>query len=127
MFQTHILKTCYQLILAVILAFGADLTWAADSVPPDVASANKNWYTRPMNDSEFASSMCVLGATVGMAATYMVGPNEVIMLVVGGVVIPSSASVLFISLFSTMAAAGCTIGESSTPAMSWLYRHYGSN
>jgi hypothetical protein len=43
------------------------------------------------------------------------------MLVVGGVVVPSSSSILFLSLFGTMALAGCTIGTLSTPAISWLY------
>lgn len=82
------------------------------------------WNLRPMTESEFTSSMCVLGATTSLALTYMVGPNEIIMLVVGGVVVPSAPSVLFVSLFGTMAAAGCTIGASSTPAISWLYHFY---
>lgn len=82
------------------------------------------WQMRPMTEAEFTSAMCVLGAATSMTATYMVGPNEVIMLVVGGVVIPSSPSILFLSLFGTMAAAGCTIGSLSTPAVNWLYQHW---
>jgi hypothetical protein len=91
---------------------------------PTSPSVNTSQSIRPMTEEEFVSSMCVLGATAGLALTYMVGPNEIIMLVVGGVVVPSSSSVLFVSLFGTMAAAGCTLGATSTPAISWLYQHY---
>jgi hypothetical protein len=77
-----------------------------------------------MNEAEFTSAMCVLGATAMMAATYTAGPNEIIMLIVGGVIVPSSPTILFISLFGTMAAAGCTIGALGTPAVSWMYRQY---
>lgn len=94
------------------------------STPTSVPQPTQNWSLRPMTEDEFTSSMCVLGATAGLALTYMVGPNEIIMLVVGGVVVPSSPSVLFVSLFGTMAAAGCTIGGASTPAISWLYQRY---
>jgi hypothetical protein len=75
-----------------------------------------------MNKAEFTSAMCVLGATAMMAATYTAGPNEIIMLIVGGVIVPSTPTVLFISLFGTMAAAGCTIGALGSPAISWMYR-----
>ncbi len=84
--------------------------------------ATKTTGIRPMTDTEFTSAMCILGATAGMAITYMAGPNEIIMLVVGGVVVPSSPTILFWSLFGTMAAAGCTIGSTSTAAISWLYQ-----
>lgn len=79
---------------------------------------------RPMTEEEQNSAMCVAGATTGMVASYIAGPSEVIMLVVGGLVVPSSSSILFWGLFGTIAAAGCTIGSLVTPATSWLYNHF---
>jgi len=35
--------------------------------------------------------------------------------VVGGLVVPSNSSILFLSLFSTVAAASCAVGSSLTP------------
>jgi hypothetical protein len=46
------------------------------------------------------------------------------MLIVGGLVIPSSSSILFLGVFGTIAAAGCTIGSLATPATAWLYHQY---
>lgn len=76
---------------------------------------------RPMTEEEQNSAMCIAGATTGMVASYVAGPSEVIMLVVGGLVVPSSSSILFWGLFGTIAAAGCTIGSLAVPAISWLY------
>jgi dolichol kinase len=128
--QFHLLKI--RLLLAVTLLFSVQV---GDAIASDIslgksvpAVARERFNFRPMTDEEKSSAMCVLGATTGMAASYIVGPSEVIMLVVGGVVVPSSSSILFWGLFGTIAAAGCTIGELTTPATSWLYNRFiGSN
>jgi len=130
MLQFRVLKN--WLFFAAILFPVAGMDWAvAADVPLGegamqsvVGISSVKPHIRPMNESEFMSAMCVLGATAMMAATYMAGPNEIIMLIVGGVIVPSSPTVLFISLFGTMAAAGCTIGALATPAGSWMYRQY---
>jgi hypothetical protein len=57
-----------------------------------------------------------------MGAVYAVGPSEVIMLVVGGLIVPSSSSVLFVSLLSTMASMACGAGALATPAVLWAVR-----
>jgi hypothetical protein len=128
MLQFHMLKICLFFTALLFPIIGVSEVATVDK-PPEVAvvqptpnSASTEWHLRPMNDAEFASAMCVVGATALMAATYIAGPNEVIMLVVGGVVVPSSPTILFWSLFGTMAAAGCTIGATSTAALSRLYR-----
>jgi hypothetical protein len=117
---------CLLFAVTLFLAVGMENAMAVDisseKSAPEVAKGNFNF--RPMTDAETGSAMCVLGATAGMTASYMVGPSEVIMLVVGGVVVPSSSSILFWGLFGTIAAAGCTIGELATPAASWLYNHF---
>ncbi len=113
-----------------LLAVGSGCAMAADA-----SSGGKNDPTasshvggildhvRPMSDGEVTSAYCAGGATAGMAASYAAGPSEVIMLIVGGMVVPSSSSILFLGLFGTVAAAGCTIGSMAQPALSWLYRH----
>jgi hypothetical protein len=107
------------------MSVGMSGVQAADTPPESVAVDVKEGFKfRAMTDEERNSAMCILGATTGMAASYAVGPSEVIMLVVGGVVVPSSSSILFWGLFGTIAAAGCAIGELATPATSWLYNHY---
>jgi len=89
--------------------------------------ATEGFKFRPMTDEERDSAMCVFGATAGMVTSYIIGPSEVIMLVVGGAIVPSSSSILFWGLFGTVAAAGCAIGQLATPATSWLYNHYSTS
>jgi|GEM_PF-4757870 len=114
------------LLAGVILFSSAGVTLAGETIPASMFTPGNDFHVRPMTDQERVSAMCVLGATAGMTATYLVGPSEVIMLVVGGMVVPSSSSILFLSLFGTVAAAGCTIGALATPATSWLSRHLGT-
>jgi len=133
MLQFRVLKIGLLFAAALLPVVGMDRAMAADISPGENViqsvspTPSEEPHIRPMNDAEITSAMCVLGATVGMAMTYLAGPNEVIMLVVGGVVVPSSPSILFLSLFGTMAAAGCTIGALATPAVSWWHRRYAIN
>jgi hypothetical protein len=124
--QIRLLKICLLFAVTLLLSIEMGNAMAADmSSGKSVSVAGKEGFDfRPMTDEEKGSAMCVLGATAGMTASYAVGPSEVIMLVVGGVVVPSSSSILFWGLFGTIAAAGCTIGELATPATSWLYNRY---
>jgi membrane protein DedA with SNARE-associated domain len=79
---------------------------------------------RPMNDTEQQSIGCIASAAATMAATYAVGPSEIIMLVVGGVIIPSSSSVLFASLMATMASLGCVGGATITPLVTRAWKEF---
>jgi len=107
--------------LAFILTLGLTLGNPTMAAKPPAEIPPGAFNFRPMNEEERNSAMCVAGATTGMIASYLAGPSEVIMLVVGGLVVPSSSSILFWGLFGTIAAAGCTIGSLVTPATSWLY------
>lgn len=137
MIQTHTFKVClFTAIIAITSISYADTTTKivpsqpitalaahareSAAVPTFKSISMKDLGLRPMTAAEFASAMCIMGASSGLSLTYMLGPNEIIMLVVGGVVVPSSPSILFLSLFSTMAAAGCSIAAASTPAISWV-------
>lgn len=101
----------------------AGSSWASDPV------ANRSQATavplpmiRPMNDIEQQSLGCIVSAAATMAATYAVGPSEIIMLVVGGLIVPSSNSVLFASLMATMASMGCIGGATITPLVTRMWR-----
>lgn len=123
--QLRLLKM--PLLFAVTLLMSVEMVGVqAAGAPPEPAQVvvKEGFKLRAMTDEERDSAMCILGATTGMATSYIVGPSEVIMLVVGGVVVPSSSSILFWGLFGTIAAAGCAIGELATPATSWLYHRY---
>ncbi|CAK0741328.1 conserved membrane hypothetical protein [Gammaproteobacteria bacterium] len=114
------------LSVTILLGISTEYSVAADvSKEVSVSTTTKESFNfRSMTDDEKNSAMCVFGATTGMTASYIAGPSEVIMLVVGGLVVPSSSSILFWGLFGTIAAAGCTIGGLATPATSWLYNRY---
>jgi len=77
---------------------------------------------RPMNDAEQQSIGCIASAAATMVATYAVGPSEIIMLVVGGVIVPSSSSVLAASLMATMASLGCVGGATITPLVTRAWK-----
>jgi len=79
---------------------------------------------RPMNDAEQQSIGCIASAAATMAATYAVGPSEIIMLVVGGLIVPSSSSVLLASLMATMASLGCVGGATITPLITRAWRDF---
>ncbi|CAK0744261.1 conserved membrane hypothetical protein [Gammaproteobacteria bacterium] len=130
--QRRLLKPWLLSAAALSFVMGMSQAQAADMPSGEVKKSvlvdtKEEFRIRPMTDGEKTSAMCVAGATAGMAAAYTAGPSEVIMLVVGGMVVPSSSSVLFLGLFGTIAAAGCTIGALATPATSWLYNHYFAN
>ncbi|KOR33088.1 hypothetical protein TI05_03155 [Achromatium sp. WMS3] len=76
---------------------------------------------RSMNSAEQQSVGCMVGAASAMALAYTIGPSEVIMLMSGGAIIPSSASVLFTSLVATMASLGCIGGAIVTPLAVWSW------
>lgn len=77
---------------------------------------------RPMSDGEQQSAGCIVSAAAAMGATYVAGPSELVMLVVGGVIVPSSSSVLFLSLMGTMASLACAAGATITPLVTRVWR-----
>ena len=72
---------------------------------------------RPLTDAEKQGAGCLLSAATALGISYATAPSEMIMLVVGGLVVPSSSSILFLSLFGTVAAASCAVGGVVTPVV----------
>ena len=98
----------------IVVADGA----AAGDQPPAV---------RAMTDGEKAAAGCVISTVGTMGAVYAAGPAEVVMLVVGGLIVPSSSPVLFAGLMGTIASMACGAGAAITPAALWLGRQIGGS
>jgi len=76
---------------------------------------------RPMTETEFQSTGCLIGALSGFTASMVTSPMEVAMLSSGTTVIVSSTPVLGLGLLATIVGAGCGIGSLvSTPVIEFL-------
>ncbi|CAK0780050.1 membrane hypothetical protein [Azospirillaceae bacterium] len=73
-----------------------------------------------MPDNVVAGLGCAAMATTAMAAAYLSSPTEVIMLIAGGLLVPSSSSLLALSLTSTLVGGSCAIGALATPGVLYL-------
>ncbi len=112
--------------LAVLLVLTGPVR--AASVPPDgsaVAAADQPPAIRAMTDTEKAAAGCVISSVATMGVVYAIGPSEFVMNVVGGLIVPSSSSVLFVGLLSTIASMACGAGAAITPAVLWGWRQLG--
>jgi hypothetical protein len=120
----------WMAVIALATALGTGNGTAAWAAGPTLAATalldampdDRPAPVRPLTDGEIQSAACVLTSTATMAATYAVGPTEIIMVVVGGLLTPSKSSTLFLSLMGTMAAAGCGLGSALAPAAMWAAR-----
>ena len=82
---------------------------------------------RAMTDGEKAAAGCVISAAATMGTVYAIGPSEFIMVVVGGLIVPSSSPVLLTGLLGTIASMACGAGAAITPAVLWLGRQIGGS
>ena len=89
---------------------------AATDQPPPV---------RAMTDLEKSAAGCVVSAGATTGLVYALGPSEFIMVVVGGLIVPSSSPVLFVGLLSTITSMACGAGAAFTPAVLWGWRQLG--
>ncbi len=85
----------------------------ADGQPPAI---------RPLNAIEKDAVGCLVSGGGALAATYAAGPSELVMLLMGGLVVPSSSPVLFISLIGTMTSVACGAGVAVEPLVEWAWK-----
>ncbi|CAK0741372.1 membrane hypothetical protein [Gammaproteobacteria bacterium] len=76
---------------------------------------------KDLSEDEISSFGCLFGGIGLFTAGYVAGPSEAIMLWGGGLLVPSGNSVLAISMLGALGAAGCSIGASLAPTISWLF------
>lgn len=114
--------------LTALLVLGGPAQ-AADKLPEELAvvaatatPADPPPAIRDMTEDEQAGAACV-ASSIGMTSfIYAFGPSEFMMLVVGGVIVPSSSSVLFVGLLTTISSMACSAGAALTPIAMWGWR-----
>ncbi len=94
-------------------------------IAEDTAAAGQPPAIRAMTDGEKAAAGCVISTVATMGTVYAIGPSEFIMVVVGGLIVPSSSPVLVVGLLGTIASMACGAGAAITPAVLWAVRQMG--
>ncbi len=97
---------------------------ATTAVAVATAPADQPPAIRAMTDGEKAATGCVISAAATTGLVYAIGPSEFVMVVVGGLIVPSSSPVLFVGLISTITSMACGAGAAITPAVQWGWRQF---
>jgi len=71
------------------------------------------------DDAEQQALGCATVAALGLAATVAAGPSEIIMLWGGGMLVPSHAAAVWLTLFTQIGVSGCALGAIATPTVAW--------
>lgn len=80
----------------------------------------------PITDSEKQAYGCLTGVGTATALTLVGGPTETVLVVAGGVLVPTSLVVLWLSLTGTVLAAVCAGSALATPGIIRLWDYYHS-
>jgi len=95
-------------------------TCSAFATPLNAQNIDSTNVSTKMSDAAMQGVGCLALATPALAAAYAVGPTEIMMLVTGAVIVPSSASQLLISLGGILGGAACGVGAAITPNVLWI-------
>lgn len=72
------------------------------------------------DDAEQQAVGCAAVAAVGLAATVAAGPSEIIMLWGGGMLVPSGAAAIWVTILAQIGVSGCALGAVATPTVLWF-------
>jgi hypothetical protein len=86
--------------------------------PPSARQQDEPLFT-PMSDVAAQGMGCFVATTSSLAAAYAMGPTELMMLVTGAVIVPTTSSLLFIALGGILGAGACGVGAALTPSVLW--------
>jgi hypothetical protein len=75
-------------------------------------------------DSEQGSLGCIVGGTLGTAGALLIGGENIINLIAGGLVPVSSSAALYAAMGGVVFASFCAVGQAMTPMVVYLYRRY---
>lgn len=94
--------------------------------PTGAAPSNGNSSSDSLEfgESEKASLGCLIGGLGGTAGALLIGGENIINLIAGGLVVPASPAALYASLFGVVFASFCAVGQAMTPAVVYAYRRY---
>jgi hypothetical protein len=101
------------------LALALGLSAAVVALPLTSARADEVEIA-PMSDAAIQGAACLGVATASIAAAYLVGPVELLMLATGAQHIPSSSATLFIPMLSVLGGGTCAMAAAATPGVRWL-------
>ncbi len=106
-------------LVAALTLFAAGVV-SADTAPADSndAAQGSSIFT-PMPDNAAQGVGCLVASSGSLGAAYLLGPTEIMMLVTGAVIVPSSSSLLFLALGGILGAGSCGVGAAATPAVLW--------
>ncbi len=106
----------FRLVAALLLMAAGSVL--ADTPPAQGADQGSALFT-PMSDSAKQGVGCLIAGSGSLGAAYLLGPTEIMMLVTGAVIVPSTSSLLFLALGGILGAGACGAGASATPAVLW--------
>ena len=75
-------------------------------------------------DSEQGSLGCIVGGTLGTVGAFLIGGENIINLIAGGLVPVSSPAALYAAMGGVVFASFCAVGQAMTPMAVYLYRRY---
>jgi hypothetical protein len=94
---------------------------AAEETPAKAAAPGT---MEPMSDIERQGYGCLLGGGAATVFSVLGGPTETILVVAGGMLIPTNRVVLWTALSGTVIAAVCAASALATPAVLRLWDYY---
>lgn len=77
----------------------------------------------PMSDGEKQGFGCLISGTASLAATAAANPSELIMVIAGGTLSPTTPVGMGVAIIGTVFASVCAVGAIATPAVlrTWDY------
>jgi hypothetical protein len=78
----------------------------------------------PMSDGEKQGFGCLISGSLSLGATLLANPNEMIMVIAGGTLAPTTTIGVGVAILGTVFASICAVGAIATPAILWTWNHY---
>jgi hypothetical protein len=108
------------MVMGLLVALFGAATASAATTPSGGVPSGKSLQLTPMSDAAAQGVGCLVLSVPTLAAAYALGPSEIMMLVTGAVIVPSTTPLLFITLSGILGAGACGIGAVATPSIQWL-------
>jgi len=119
-------KILTLIVMASLLEWGVPAVVWAEAASNDAAEvaaeiqADASDKGGILGDAEQQAVGCAAVAGLGLAATVVAGPSEIIMLWGGGMLVPSHAAAVWLTLFTQIGVSGCALGAIATPTVLWV-------
>ena len=78
----------------------------------------------PLTESQAQGYGCLLAGSTATAVTMLAGANEIVLVIAGGTLVPTSPFTLGIVVVGTVFASICAVGALATPAVLHMWDYY---